>query len=131
MHGQPALAPGFQHFPYVNPDAPRGGRLTLGQLGTYDSLNPFIVRGVAPSGLRGFVYESLMARSADEPFTLYGLIARSIDVAPDRSWITFHIDPEAKFSDGRPITTDDVLFSHDLLRRKGFRLLGEADLPQV
>ncbi len=119
MHGQPALPPGFTHFPYVNPDAPRGGRLTLGENGTFNSLNPFIVRGVAPSGLRGFVYESLMARSADEPFTLYGLIARSIDVAPDRSWITFHIDPDAAFSDGKPITTDDVLFSHDLMRRKG------------
>ena len=119
MHGGPALGPDFKHFPYVNPDAPRGGRLTLGQLGTYDSLNPFIVRGVAPGGLRGLVYESLMARSRDEPFTLYGLIARSIDVAPDRSWITFHIDPDATFSDGKQITADDVLFSHDLMRRKG------------
>lgn len=119
MHSQPALGPDFQHFPYVNPNAPRGGRLTLGQQGTFDSLNPFIVRGVAPSGLRGFVYESLLARSADEPFTLYALIARAIDVAPDRSWITFHIDPDATFSDGKPITADDVLFSHDLMRRKG------------
>lgn len=119
MHGRPALGPDYQHFPYVNPSAPRGGRLTLGQQGTFDSLNPFIVRGVAPSGLRGLVYESLLARSADEPFTLYALIARAIDVAPDRSWITFHIDPDATFSDGKPITADDVLFSHDLMRRKG------------
>lgn len=119
MHGRPALGPDFHHFPYVNPNAPRGGRLTLGQQGTFDSLNPFIVRGVAPSGLRGFVYESLLARSADEPFTLYALIARAIDVAPDRSWIIFHIDPDATFSDGKPITADDVLFSHDLMRRKG------------
>ncbi|MFT7575950.1 MAG: peptide/nickel transport system substrate-binding protein [Alphaproteobacteria bacterium] len=119
MHGKPALAADYKHFPYVNPQAPRGGRLTLGKLGSYDSLNPFIVRGVAPSGLRGLVYESLMARSADEPFTLYGLIARSIEVPVDRSWITFHIDPGAAFSDGKPITADDIIFSHDLLRRKG------------
>lgn len=119
MHGKPALGADFKHFPYVNPKAPRGGRLTLGKMGTYDSLNPFIVRGVAPSGLRGLVYESLLARSADEPFTLYGLIARRIEVPADRTSITFHLDPEAKFSDGKSITSEDVVFSHDLLRRKG------------
>ncbi len=120
MHGKPDLPAGFTHFPYVNPDAPKAGRLNLGELGTFDSLNPFIVRGVAPGGIRGLVYESLMARSANEPFTLYGLIAKSIEVAPDRSsWITFHIDSAATFSDGHPITADDVIFSHDLLRRKG------------
>lgn len=119
MHGQPALGPDFKHFPYVNPSAPRGGRLTLAQRGSFNSLNPFIVRGVAPGGLRGLVYESLMARSADEPFTLYGLLAHAIDVPEDRSSITFHIDPDAAFSDGKPVTADDILFSHDLLRRKG------------
>ncbi|MGI9478852.1 MAG: extracellular solute-binding protein, partial [Hyphomicrobiaceae bacterium] len=119
MHGQPALGPDFKHFPYVNPNAPRGGRLTLAQRGSFDSLNPFIVRGVAPDGLRGLVYESLLARSADEPFTLYGLIAQALDVPADRSSITFHIDPDAAFSDGKRITADDILFSHDLLRRKG------------
>lgn len=119
MHGYPRLAPGFTHLPYVNPDAPTGGRLTLGELGTFDSLNPFIVKGVAPSGLRGLVFESLLARSADEPFTLYAHLARSLLVAPDRSWIEFEIDPAARFSDGRPVTADDVLFSHDLLRVKG------------
>ncbi len=119
MHGVPALAPGFTHFPYVNPDAPKGGRLTLGELGTFDSLNPFIVKGVAPAALRGLVYESLLARSADEPFTLYAHVARSFRVADDRSWIEFDLDPRATFSDGRQITADDVVFSHMLLSAKG------------
>ena len=119
MHGSPALPTGFTHFPYVRTDAPKGGRLTLGTLGTFDSLNPFIVKGVAPAGLRGLVFESLMARSADEPFSLYPLIAEAIQMPPDRSSITFHLDQRAKFSDGRPVTADDVIFSHDLLSRKG------------
>ena len=119
MHGEPKLPEGFTHFPYVNPDAPKGGRLTLGELGTFDSLNPFIVRGVAPAGLRGLVYESLLARSADEPFTLYAHIAESLRVAPGRSWIEFDLDPRATFSDGRSITVTDVLFSYEVLRLKG------------
>lgn len=119
MHGAPALQPNFTHFPYVDLQASKGGQLNLGQMGTFDSLNPFIVKGVAPEGLRGLVYESLLARSADEPFSLYPLIAQSIEVPPDRSTITFHLDPKATFSDGKPITADDVIFSHDLLRRKG------------
>ena len=73
---RPSTRPGFTHFPYVNPDAPKGGRIVLGALGTFDSLNPFIIKGVTPAGLREYVYESLMARSGDEPFSLYGLIAR-------------------------------------------------------
>ncbi len=119
MHGAPALAPGFKHFPYVNPKAPKGGRLSLGRPDTFSSLNPFIPRGVVPDMLRGYVYESLLARSGDEPFTLYSHIARSIDVAEDRSWITFHLDPRARFSDGRPIRPEDVIFSHEILRTKG------------
>lgn len=120
MHGQPKHAPGFQHFPYVNPDAPKGGRLSLGTLGTFDSLNPFIIRGVTPSGLREYVFESLMARSADEPFSLYGLIAQSVDVPDDRSSVTFNLRPEARFSDGAPITPEDVLFSYQVLKEKGW-----------
>jgi len=120
MHGAPALPAGFAHFPYVNPDAPKGGQLRLGVLGSFDSLNPFIVKGVAPSGLREYVFESLMARSADEPFTLYGLIAERIEVASDRSSITFHLRPEARFSDGRAITAADVAFSHKVLMEKGW-----------
>ena len=120
MHGTPRHAVGFKHFPYVNPDAPKGGRVVLGALGTYDSLNPFIIKGVTPSGLREYVFESLMVRSGDEPFTLYGLIAESVEVPDDRSSITFHLRPEARFSDGTPITPDDVLFSHAVLKEKGF-----------
>jgi peptide/nickel transport system substrate-binding protein len=120
MHGEPKHPAGFRHFPYVNPDAPKGGQLVLGALGTFDSLNPFIIKGVTPSGLREYVYESLMARSGDEPFTLYGLIAESVEMPEDRSAITFHLREGARFSDGAPITPEDVLFSHAVLKDKGW-----------
>jgi peptide/nickel transport system substrate-binding protein len=120
MHGDPVLPADFAHFPYVNPAASKGGRLRLGALGSFDSLNPFIVKGVTPPGLREYVFESLMARSQDEPFTLYGLIAESVELPEDRGSITFHLRPEARFSDGKPITGEDVLFSHALLRDKGW-----------
>ena len=120
MHGTPKHPPGFTHFPYVNPDAPKGGRLVLGTLGTFDSLTPFIIKGVSPASLRDYVYESLLTRSGDEAFSLYGLIAESIEVPDDRSQITFHLRPEARFSDGTPITPEDVLFSHALLKEKGW-----------
>ncbi|MBX9592050.1 MAG: extracellular solute-binding protein [Hyphomonadaceae bacterium] len=120
MHGVPRHPAGFSHFPYVNPHAPRGGRLALGVLGTFDSLNPFIIKGASATGLREYVYESLMARSGDEPFTLYGLIAESVELPPDRAWVTFHLRPEARFADGQPITPDDVLFSHAVLKEKGW-----------
>ena len=119
MHGEPALPPGFPHFPYVNPEAPKGGRITLGLQGTFDSLNPLIVLGVAPNAVPVYVLQSLMARSADEPFTLYGLVARSVELPQDRSFITFHLDPRARFSDGRPLTAEDVRFTFDLLKKHG------------
>ena len=119
MHGTPALAEGFTTFPYVNPDAPKGGRVTLGSPGSFDNLNPMIVRGEPVQGIREFVVESLMARSQDEPFTLYGLIAEKIDVADNRTEVTFHLNPLAKFSDGQPVTAADVLFSFEVLRDKG------------
>jgi peptide/nickel transport system substrate-binding protein len=119
MHGEPALPKGFTRLPYVNPDAPQGGRLVQGLLGTFDSLNPFIVKGIAPQSIRGYVVESLMARGYDEPFTLYGLIARGVETDPQRSYVTFHLDPAARFSDGKPVTVDDVIFSWQLLRDKG------------
>jgi peptide/nickel transport system substrate-binding protein len=120
MHGEPALAAGFPHFPHANPAAPQGGRLNLGAQGTFDNLNPFIVKGTSAQGVREYVYESLMTRGPDEPFSLYGLIAASVDVPPDRSSITFNLRPEAKFSDGRPITSEDVLFSYAVLKEKGY-----------
>lgn len=119
MHGPPALAQGFPHFPYADPDAPKGGRVTLGSSGSFDNLNPMIVRGEPVQGIREFVVESLMARSQDEPFTLYGLIAETVDVPDDRSQVTFKLDPRAKFSDGTPLTAADVLFSFEVLRDKG------------
>ncbi len=119
MHGEPALPATFTHMPYANPDAPKGGRLVLGLLGTFDSLNPFIVRGAAVQQVRGYVVESLMTRGQDEPFTLYGLLADSIDTDDARSHVIFHINPKARFSDGTPVTAEDVLFSWRLLRDRG------------
>lgn len=119
MHGEPALPPGFTHFPYADPTAPKGGRLSLGLNATFDSFNPFIIKGVPAAGLRDWVYETLLARNLDEPFALYGLIAQSIEVPADRSAITFNLDPRARFSDGRPVTPADVVFSFEVLRDRG------------
>jgi len=119
MHGAPGLPADFTHMPYANPDAPKGGRLVQGLLGTFDSLNPLIVKGLAVQQIRGFVIESLMARGNDEAFTLYGLLAKSVETDDVRSYVTFYLDPRARFSDGRPVTTEDVLFSWTLLRDKG------------
>src|SRR3569832_1701888 len=119
MHGSPALPADFSHMPYANPNAPKGGRLVQGIHGTFDSLNPLIVRGLAVQQIRGFVVESLMARGYDEPFTLYGLLAKSVETDDARSYVAFHLDPRARFSDGQVVTADDVLFSWALLRDKG------------
>jgi peptide/nickel transport system substrate-binding protein len=119
MHGEPLYPPGFDHFAYVNPDAPKGGTVRYAATGTFDSLNPFIVRGTPAVGLREYVFESLMARSYDEPFSLYGLLAETIDTPPDRSWVAFRLRPEAHFSDGTPVTVDDVIYSLETLRDKG------------
>jgi peptide/nickel transport system substrate-binding protein len=119
MHGAPAMPDGFTVFPYVNPDAAKGGRLVEGVLGTFDSLNPLIVQGVAVQAIRGYVVESLMARGYDEPFTLYGLLARTVDTDDARSYVTFSLDPAARFSDGTPVTAEDVVFSWQLLRDHG------------
>jgi peptide/nickel transport system substrate-binding protein len=125
MHGAPALPADYDHMPYANPDAPKGGRLVQGLQGTFDSLNPLIVRGIAVQQIRGngfdrgYVYESLMTRSDDEAFTLYGLLADSVDTDDARSYVTFHLNPQARFSDGQPVSADDVLFSWALLRDHG------------
>ena len=124
--GDPALPANFDRLPYANPDAPKGGKITYGVVGTFDSLNSFIVqggttsaRGLADPVLGNLVFETLLARSADEPFTLYGLIAESVETPPDRSWVEFTLNPKAKFSDGVPVTVDDVIFSMEILRDKG------------
>jgi peptide/nickel transport system substrate-binding protein len=125
MHGAPALPANFDHLPYANPDAPKGGRLVQGLLGTFDSLNPLIVKGLPVQQVRGYgfergyVIESLMARGDDEPFTLYGLLAASVETDDERSFVTFHLDPRARFSDGQPVRAEDVLFSWTLLRDHG------------
>lgn len=120
MHGEPALPHDFPHLPYVNPRAPQGGRMTIGVIGSFDSLNPYIVRGQAAGDVQTYIYEALMARSFDEPFSLYGRIAESVELPDEREWITYHLDPRAHFSDGRSIGVEDVLFSLDLLKRKGW-----------
>lgn len=139
MHGAPALPPGFTHLPYVNPAAPKGGRLALGFAGTFDSLNPFNLKaGSAAFGIMGNIYQTLMMRSLDEPFTLYGLIAKSIETDEARSRVVFRLDPRARFSDGRPLTSKDVKFSFDLLGKQGrpqhraaFRLVKAVATPDA
>ncbi|QGM48156.1 extracellular solute-binding protein [Methylocystis heyeri] len=120
MHGEPALPPDFDHFPYADPAAKKGGRLRVGLAGAFDSLNPFNVKaGSTAQGLVGNVFQTLMARSQDEAFTFYPLIAKSVEVDPARTRVVFHLDPRAHFSDGAPLTSADVLFTFDLLKTKG------------
>jgi peptide/nickel transport system substrate-binding protein len=119
MHGEPALPPDFQHLPYANPDAPQGGQLRQAVVGTFDSISPFIVKGSPAINVRTYVFESLLGRNWDEPFSLYGLLAESIDASDDRQTFTFKLRPEAKFSDGTPVTAADVVFSMETLRDKG------------
>jgi peptide/nickel transport system substrate-binding protein len=119
MRGDPALPPDFAHLPYANPDAPKGGLLRQAVTGSFDSVNSFIVKGQKASSVNTYVYETLMGRNWAEPFTLYGLLAESIEVSVDRQTITFRLRPEARFSDGKPVTAADVVFSLETLRDKG------------
>ncbi len=119
LYGEPALKIGFESLPYAAPDAVQGGRIAYGKRGRFDSLNPFITKGRAPWAMRTHVFESLMARNWDEPFTLYGLIAETADVADDRMSVTFALNPDARFADGSAITPDDVIFSMEILRDSG------------
>ena len=119
MYGDPALPHDFVSLPYVNPDAPKGGRIVFGEAGGFDSLHPFILRGNAPYGISVYVFETLLGRNWDEPFSLYGLLAESVEVPEDRSWVEFTIRPQARFSDGTPVTVDDVIWSFETLGTLG------------
>ncbi|OAP42774.1 bicyclomycin resistance protein [Sinorhizobium glycinis] len=126
MHGEPALPADFKHFPYVNPDVKKGGKVSYGVVGTFDSLNPFILksmrttaRGMWDPAFGNLVYESLMQRSQDEPFTMYGLLADSVEWDDDRTFIQFNLNPKARWADGQPVTVEDVIFTFELLRDKG------------
>ncbi|MEE4187321.1 MAG: extracellular solute-binding protein [Roseobacter sp.] len=125
MYGPPALPPDFVSLPYVWADAPKGGSITLGNTGGFNSLNPYVRKGTVPWQLAFFTHEALMGRSWDEPFALYGLLAESIQVPPNRDWVEFTLREEARFSDGTPVTVEDVIFSYALLGEKGHpRYLG-------
>ena len=119
MYGDPALPPDFVALPYVNPDAPKGGAVSAGEVGSFDSLNPHIQKGRVPWQLRFLAYESLMGRSLDEPFTLYGLLAESIEVGPKGEFVEFVLRSEARFSDGTPVTVEDVIWSYETLGTEG------------
>jgi peptide/nickel transport system substrate-binding protein len=126
MHGDPALPADYKSFPYANPDAPKGGEITYCVVGTFDNLNPFIIKSVRTTA-RGMidvifgnlVFETLMTRNYDEPFGLYGLLAESVEMPADRSWAEFHLDPDAKWSDGKPVTPEDVIFTYEIFTEKG------------
>jgi peptide/nickel transport system substrate-binding protein len=119
MYGRPALPQDFVSRPYVNPDAPKGGTIVFGETGGFDSLNPYILKGRAPWGVQSHVFETLMVQNWDEPFSLYGLLAESIETGADREWVEFTLRPEAKFSDGSPVTVEDVIWSMETLAEKG------------
>ncbi len=119
MYGEPALPPDFVSLPYANPDAPKGGRIVFGESGGFDSLNPYIVNGIAPAGLTAHTVETLLGRSFDEPFTLYGLLAESVNTDEARTFVEFTLREGARFSDGSPVTVEDVIWSFETLGTKG------------
>jgi microcin C transport system substrate-binding protein len=118
IHGDLKYGPGFTHFAYVNPRAPKGGAVTLSATGTFDNLHPFILKGVPAAGL-GYVFETLTVQSSDEPASEYGLVAETIETPSDRSWVAFTLRPQARFHDGTPMTVDDVIWTFETLRTQG------------
>jgi microcin C transport system substrate-binding protein len=118
MHGQPKYRPGFDHLDYVNPDAPKGGEVHLAEAGTFDSLNPFILKGVAAPGV-GMLFQSLMGGTADEAFSQYGEIAETIEIPEDRSYVVFNLRKEARWNDGKQITASDVVWTFNTLLKDG------------
>ena len=118
MYGDIKYGPDFTHFEYVDPEAPKGGHVRLAAIGTYDSFNPFIIKGVPAAGLT-MIYDGLLESSQDEPFTEYGRLAELIEMPEDRSWVTFTLRAQARWHDGVPITADDVIYSFELLTTSG------------
>jgi microcin C transport system substrate-binding protein len=116
--GEPLYGPDMRHWPYANPDAPKGGSVVLGAFGSFDSLNPYILRGQWPQGI-GLIEDSLMTGSGDELSSAYGLIAASAEYPEDKSWIIFNLRPEARWHDGQPITADDFKFAFDTIKQYG------------
>ncbi len=123
MHGDLKYGPDYKHFDYVNPDAPKGGTLNLSAVGSFDSLNPFVIKGVPAAGFtilgQNFLYDSLMEQSTDEPFSMYGLVAETIEIADDNSWVAFNLNKAAKWADGVQMTADDVVWSFNALMKDG------------
>ncbi|MFN3280510.1 MAG: extracellular solute-binding protein [Tabrizicola sp.] len=119
MYGEPALPPDFVSLPQVNPDAPKGGTYRWGEAGSFDSFNPFVTKGRPALGISALTVETLMGRNYDEPFSLYGLLAESIDTDEGRTYVEFTLRPEARFSDGSPVTVEDVMWSMETLGTEG------------
>ena len=123
MHGDLKYGPDFTHLEYTNPDAPKGGTLRLHSIGTFDSLNPFVIRGTPAAGMtflgQAMIYDSLMEQAYDEPFSMYGLLAETIEMAPDNSWVAFNLRKEAKWQDGQPVTPEDVIWTFETLLEHG------------
>ncbi len=126
MHGSPALPADYTHLPYANPQAPKGGRLSLGVQGTFDSLNSYALKGAWTSArgmkerqMGSYILESLLLRSNDEPFTLYAHLAEAVRMPDERNWIEFRLNPAAKFSNGDPLSVEDVIFSLETIRDHG------------
>ncbi len=117
-YGELKYPTNFKNFEYVNPGAPRAGTVRLSMIGTFDNLNPFVLKGISAVGSE-YIFETLLQNSKDEPFSAYGLLASSVEVADDKSWVKFKLRPEAKWSDGKPVTVEDVIFSFDTLKSKG------------
>ena len=119
LYDEPPKYPAdFKHVDYVNPDAPKGGIFRKSTTGSFDSLNPFINKGVPAEGIE-MTFDTLTRQTLDEPFTSYGLIAQKMEKAPDNSWVRFYLRPEAKFNDGHPIRAEDVVFTFDTLMKNG------------
>jgi microcin C transport system substrate-binding protein len=132
MHGDLKYPVDFRHFDYVNPNAPKGGVLKQSSLGSFDSLNPFIIKGAPATGL-GLIYDSLMEPSSDEPFSKYGLLAKTVTRADDNSWVEFELNQAARFHDGKPVTAEDVIFTFTTLMRDGrpFYRAYYADIAEI